>query len=384
MCVTRVNHSPVPASFHLRSNMLVGMYATLDRLLLWLALCVGTRVLRAIHRLLDTLGRKPSGPPLSGPDESDTPILAWFDSSGLYMCYYLGIAEYLLENFDCTDLVAAGVSGGYAPASMLLLGLSAEDHWRALETLRNYSIYSQRWLGSYFFSASEMIHYGYLPILERFAPRQQQVLLTALRSGRFWVGASEIWPQFGNAVWTHCFSSIRHLCYVCTCSLRTWPLLKRPGRLGRSLVIDGVLFCRPRTTQSSRLLRVSAFPSSLAAISPVRLLGGFMDVVRLPSREKFDTWRAQGREDARLADERGVMEACGLTRLLAAPDCPAKATEPAAPKPRGGSTRADKRAKRSPSKTLHSTPTEPEGRSRAIRKAPTPQRRAGAVDHALR
>jgi hypothetical protein len=79
------------------------------------------------------------------------------------------------------------------------------------------------------------------------------------------------------------------------------------------LVIDGVLACRPRRQATARnVIRVSVFPSKRASIAPERLLGGASDLIRLPSREKWDNWVHQGKLDAEAAAKRGVFAAAGL------------------------------------------------------------------------
>ena len=76
-----------------------------------------------------------------------------------------------------------------------------------------------------------------------------------------------------------------------------------------------------------------------------------MDVARLPSREKFDKWRAQGRQDARAADERGVLEGCGLVRTAASGQGTPPAAAPASSAKHVRNKRAETRSKTSPSKT---------------------------------
>ena len=285
----------------------------LDRLILAVGLRVGIMLLRALHYLLDRMYPHQAGPKIT---KDGIPVV-WFDSSGLFLPYYIGVAEYLLANYDCTNVCAAGVSGGYAPAATLVMDVTAEDHWAAIELLRRLG--SGRWLGAYFFSASEMIHHGYLPALSQ--PEVEAKMLRRFNDGRLWLGSTVIWPQPGNAIWTNRFASVKELCYACTCSMRTIPILRLPGRLAGALVWDGCIACRPSgvDAQSAELkfLRVSAFPSSRAHISPSRLLGGLHDVVQLPSRQKFDSWRRQGWEDCRTADAAGQLAAAGLVATSA-------------------------------------------------------------------
>ena len=280
---------------------LLAVVLWLDRCVLDIGLWFGTKVLRLVHTVLDCFFTD-AGPPLD-----DKAVVLWFDSSGLLLPYHIGVAEWVLDHYDCSSVVAAGISGGYAPAASIVMGITAEDHWRAVETLR--ALGGTRWLRAYFFSSSEMIHHGYLPQL---APAEDATLIK-LAGGRMFIGCSEIWPRFGRAVWVNRFESAKAICHACTCSMRTLPILRLPGRIGRALVIDGVLACRPRRQATARnVIRVSVFPSKRASIAPERLLGGASDLIRLPSREKWDKWMHQGKLDAEAAAKRGVFAAAGL------------------------------------------------------------------------
>ena len=256
---------------------LLAVVLWLDRCVLDIGLRFGTKVLRLVHTVLDCFFTD-AGPPLD-----DKAVVLWFDSSGLLLPYHIGVADWVLDHYDCSSVVAAGISGGYAPAASIVMGITAEDHWRAVETLR--ALGGTRWLRAYFFSSSEMIHHGYLPQL---APAEDATLIK-LAGGRMFIGCSEIWPRFGRAVWVNRFESAKAICHACTCSMRTLPILRLPGRIGRALVIDGVLACRPRRQATARnVIRVSVFPSKRASIAPERLL------------------------DAEAAAKRGVFAAAGL------------------------------------------------------------------------
>ena len=153
-------------------------------------------------------------------------------------------------------------------------------------------------------------------------------MLAKLESGRMYIGCSEIWPRFGRDVWINTFDSARKICHACTCSMRTLPILRLPGRIGRLLVIDGVLACRPRQPDARRLIRVSVFPTSRATVAPKQPLGGMSDLVRLPSREKWEAWIERGRVDAAAADQRGALAAAGLARQPAASQARAAQAQP--------------------------------------------------------
>ena len=313
--------------------MLRDCFSAFDSIVLSVLLCLGTPLLRLFHALLDALGVP--GAPAGIEDD----IVLWFDSSGLLLPYHIGVADYIAENYDVSRVVAAGISGGYAPASTLVLGVNTESHWEAIQTLR--ALGASRWLGCYFFSSDEMIEHGYLPQLEADEPNA----LAKLAGGRMHLGCSELLPRLGRAVWINRFESARAICYACTCSMRTLPILRIPGLIGRALVIDGVLACRPARA-AHKLIRVSVFPSKRATISPAGHLGGMSDLVRLPSRANFERWLAQGRADAADADARGVFAAAGLVAL---PQPPPRARQPGISSASDAAPR-QRRARRSPAR----------------------------------
>lgn len=181
------------------------LWQRLDKILLTFLLYFGTPLLRCLHALFELIGGPPTGPPVE--DEA----VLWFDSAGLLLPYHIGVAEYVSTHYDCSSLVAAGISGGYAPAATLVMGVTIEAHWQAVETLR--ALGRNRWLGAFFFSSKEMIEHGYLPQLEA----SEAAALDRLASGRMWIGCSEIFPRFGRAVWVRRFASARAICHACTC-----------------------------------------------------------------------------------------------------------------------------------------------------------------------
>lgn len=302
--------------------ILASTLARLDRLLLWLALAVFQPligVLRALQaRLLDS-------PAEDAPsDDPSAPPLLFFESSGLFLPYYLGVADYLKEDYELDAAICAGVSGGYAAASTIALGLTTETHWAAIEGMRRLG--QKRVLGTFAFTSRDMIHNGYLPLLKKDHARYLE-LRERLAQGRFYLGATSLWPWPGTSVWAGGdeMPSAKALCHAATCSMRVPPIFFRPGKLLGRYVIDGFLACRPaclrhhlRTHHGlaplGATITVSAVPSSTASVSPAALLGGLSAVVLLPSRETFDAWMAAGRSDAAVAAQRGVFEAAHLRR----------------------------------------------------------------------
>lgn len=292
----------------------------LDRLLLSLGLYVGqpiVGVLRWLQALfLDTAED-------SAEADGGLPLL-FFESSGLFLPYYIGVAKYLREHYDTDHVICAGVSGGYAAASSLALGISPETHWAAIDGMRRHG--RRRRLGTFFLSSSDMIHSGYLPLLKRDHP-EYLALRARLARGRFWLGATAVWPWPGTSVWVggDDLSSVKSLCHAATCSMRVLPIFRAPGLLRGSMVFDGFLACRPaclrrhlRLSQGQaaigKTLTVSAVPSTTASISPSALLGGLSDVVCLPTRATFDQWVARGASDAAAAAERGLFDQAGMRR----------------------------------------------------------------------
>lgn len=268
-----------------------------DRLLLRSTLCCGqplVRVLRSLQTVREAIW--PMDEPHSREQLANADAVLYFASSGLFFPYYIGIAEYLKAHFDCSSLVVAGVSGGYAPAASIVLGLDPETHWRAIDGMRTMG--RSRALGTYFFSEHEMMHGGYLPLLKDDEPR----LLPLLSSKRLWLGCTRLWPQPLRAFWLSSFDSLHALVHACTCSMRVLPILRLPGKLGGCWVVDGFFGCHPpQLACDEHVLVISAVPSA-AGLSPKEVLGGATDLVRLPSRENFDAWMRQGWLDA---SERG-------------------------------------------------------------------------------
>jgi hypothetical protein len=171
-----------------------------------------------------------------------------------------------------------------------------------------------------------MIHSGYLPLLKR-DHAAYLTLRARLARGRFWLGATAVWPWPGTSVWVggDDLSSAKSLCHAATCSMRVLPIFRTPGFLRGSLVFDGFLACRPaclrrhlRVSQGmaaiGKTITVSAVPSTTASISPSSLLGGVSDVVCLPTRARFDAWVARGASDAEAAAQRGLFDQAGMKR----------------------------------------------------------------------
>ena len=288
-----------------------------DELLLLAALIIGAPFRIALRRIQEKLrtGHRVQSPPAEVP-----PIILFFNSSGLFLPYYIGVAEYLKEHYDvdADHVYACGVSGGYAPAASIVLGLDPEVHWEAIENLRRRG--EQRWpFGTFLLSEHDMIHHGYLPILR---PRQEELLPKCL-SGRLQLGSTAVfpcWTPMLGAIWTSRYGSMEALCHACTCSMRTLPILRWFGTLNGTLCFDGWMGCTPQQVMdaipgadASRLLVVSAVPCPEAHIAPRQVLGGLSKVVTLPSRGEFDDMVHRGREDAKRAV--GTIEATGLLRL---------------------------------------------------------------------
>ena len=221
-------------------------------------------------------------------DNSDTPTIIYFHSSGLFLPYHIGVAEYMKANFDCRKTTCIGVSGGYAGASTIVLDLDPETHWQAISGMRQRA--SQRWLGSLLLGSHDMIHCGYLPLL-------RPEVLRKLRSGRFRLGCTKLWPYPLTPLWVSSFDSVKALCYACTCSMRVFPIFRMPGRIDGSLVLDGFLGCQPGPF-GSNVIEVSAVPCASATVAPAQVLGGLTQVITLPNREDFDAWRSKGWADA--------------------------------------------------------------------------------------
>lgn len=298
----------------------VGMASCIDSLALRLALFL-FRPLLLLLRLLQSL--------LLDREEDqreteDARPLLFFESSGLFLPYYIGVAEYLVHHYNLDRALCAGVSGGYAGAASIALGVSAEMHWEAIASMA--MLAKRRALGSFFLSSRDMIHSGYLPILKR-NHAAYLALRERLSRGHFWLGATAIWPRPASSVWAGAddMSSAKALCHAATCSMRVLPIFRKPGLLKQSLVCDGFLACRPACLRRhlrvnrgihdiGHTITISAIPSKTAVISPSTLLGGLSDVVCLPSRQNFDSWRARGRADAAAAAERGVFDRAGLQR----------------------------------------------------------------------
>lgn len=175
--------------------------------------------------------------------------------------------------------------------------------------------------------SSAVVHHGYLPQLSEGGDAATAALLEHTHGGRLRLGSTEVWPRPLHTVWVSRFRSAKELCHAATCSMRTWPILRLPGRLGGALVWDGVFACRlplhavarPEGTEggsapfSGGVIRVAVVPTSRATVAPAELLGGASDLVSLPSREAFDAMVRQGRSDAQLADQ------CGAFAALATP-----------------------------------------------------------------
>jgi len=109
----------------------------LDRLILFLGLLVGQPFIGAIRRLQALL--IDSEEDTAESDDPSAPPLIFFESSGLFFPYYLGVAEHVCEHYDTDHVICAGVSGGYAAASTIALGLHTEMHWAAIEGMYVYT-----------------------------------------------------------------------------------------------------------------------------------------------------------------------------------------------------------------------------------------------------
>ena len=103
------------------------LLAAFDRLLLNAGLTLGSPVRRLLRRRQARLAAASDGGSqthFSLDAELSTsakrPILLYFHSSGLFLPYYIGVAEYLKAHYDCSDIMCAGVSGGYAGASSIV------------------------------------------------------------------------------------------------------------------------------------------------------------------------------------------------------------------------------------------------------------------------
>ena len=301
-------------------SILTAAFKAIDTLLLTCLIFCGQPLLRLIRSLQLVRGAIwAQSEDVSPRDElAFADAIIYFCSSGLFLPYYIGVAEYLKANFDCSSLIVAGVSGGYAPAASIVLGLDSETHWRAIEGMRVAG--RSRALGNYFFSEHEMIHSGYLPLLEEDEPR----LLRSLSKRRLWLGCTQLWPRPLRSMWTSSFESVKALCHACTCSMRVFPILRLPGKLRGCWVVDGMLGCHPRQlANAERMLIVSAVPSR-EGLSPKRVLGGVTDLARLPSRRNFDRWMAQGWEDA--SEGRAHFERLGLKPLRRSVEAPTPET----------------------------------------------------------
>ena len=321
----------VPCSLVLTLFMFFGLLSALlaafDRLLLNAGLTLGSPVRRLLRRRQARLAAASDGGNQTQFSlDADTtsakrPILLYFHSSGLFLPYYIGVAEYLKAHYDCSDIMCAGVSGGYAGASSIVLDIDPLTHWRAVDGMRQRA--ASRFFGSFLLSSHDMIHCGYLPLLRERADE----LLPRLATGRMRLGCTQLWPwPMLRAVWLDTFHSVKALCHACTCSMRVIPIFRLPGRLGDgSLVVDGFLGCCPEQLLAAlhsaapsaplpTIITISAVPCE-ADLAPSRVLGGLSQVVRLPSRKDFDAWQRQGWLDAE-SKARTLFEAKGMRPLV--------------------------------------------------------------------
>ena len=120
------------------SRSMAALLAQVDKLILYLILAVGVPIIRLLRRAqAASLSRREVLP-------SRAPVI-YFESCGLFLPYHIGVAEYIKEHFECGNVTCVGVSGGYAPAASIVLGLSPEQHFAAIEGMRTRG--SQRALG---------------------------------------------------------------------------------------------------------------------------------------------------------------------------------------------------------------------------------------------
>eukprot|EP00854_Cymbomonas_tetramitiformis_P001177 gene1177-1745_t len=67
--------------------------------------------------------------------------------------YHLGVANYIAEHFDVSDLRSAGASGGFTGAVTLAADVTEEEHWECLQTAKE--LWASRLLGPFLIQTKE-------------------------------------------------------------------------------------------------------------------------------------------------------------------------------------------------------------------------------------
>ncbi|KAK3255582.1 hypothetical protein CYMTET_35240 [Cymbomonas tetramitiformis] len=213
--------------------------------------------------------------------------------------YHLGVANYIAEHFDVSDLRSAGASGGFTGAVTLAADVTEEEHWECLQTAKE--LWASRLLGPFLIQTKEWMAPYYHVLL-----KHESALLEAQRDGRITIGVTTIFPRESKWPLAHkridTFSSVKEFAYTVTCSQRILPFYRLPGKIEGQWTVDGglsSLFTFPKGADPRSIVRVAPWGfwplSDIHPSFPYAFYRFFMP----PSRKDWEAFVSNGYDDAR-------------------------------------------------------------------------------------
>lgn len=272
---------------------------------------MASRVVASLHRLLEQLVSLLAAPlepheashPSRITQRDARPVLT-FGGCGMLYPYQLGVAQYVCERFDTSNVRCAGHSAGFAAALSCASGVPVDLHWDVLQAARKR--WATRLLG--FCLDSEAAWAA--PYVQALAP-YTGCILSAADNDRLALGYTRLrfsgltLPLLfvGHTVCTR-FASLVAFVHCVTLSQRVPPFYRVPGWLNGGWGIDGA-FSADFTLLpgATREQTVTVSPHNLNAdICPLTRLP-LAWVFSLPDGERWEQLRCAGYADARRNEE---------------------------------------------------------------------------------